>query len=182
MRRTARRLTQIGPEQRLAEAITELPPAAKRALADVAEREDLPLVAGVWDEDASGCLVANVVRMVGVDRADTANADDDMTLDLRVLELFPQLSSRDLNRLIVAWDEAALQEGRGGDAALRRLLRGALARAGVGVEDPLTVADVQAAPPNAQAARPEGVAEPPAVSGEDADYSRGADPSVTSTV
>jgi hypothetical protein len=169
MRRTARRLTQIGPEQRLAAAIGELPMSAKRALADVADREDLPLVAGVWGADSAGCLVANVVRAACVESEDT-----DLTLDLRVLELFPEMSSRDLNRLIVAWDEAALQEDRAGDPSLRRLLRGALARAGVEVDQPLTVSDVQAA-------RPEVLAEPPGTSAGGG-YSRGADPSVTSTV
>ena len=93
----------------------------------MADCEDLPLVAGSWEDGEAGCLVANVVRLAGPD----GDADEPSTLDLRVLELFPELSSRDLNRLIVAWDEAALQEGRGGDARLRRLLRGALARAGV---------------------------------------------------
>lgn len=130
MRRSARRLTQIGPEERLARAVSGLPRGAQRALADVADREDLPLVAGSWNADDGGCLVANVVRASGP-RADA----EDVTLDLRMLELFPEMSSRDLNHLIVAWDEAALQEGRDNDAALRRLLRGALARAGVPVED-----------------------------------------------
>ena len=167
MRRTKRRLTQIGPEERVADAISGLPLSAKLALAEVADREDLPLVAGVWDDDSAGCLVANVVRVSAAD-----DPADSMTLDIRVLELFPELSSRDLNRLIVAWDEAALQEGRAGDPALRRLLRGALARAGVQLDTPVTVDDVQAA-------RPGGEAEPPAV---EVDYSRGADPSVTSSV
>lgn len=169
MRRTARRLTQIGPEERLADAIGGLPRAAQRALADVAEREDLPLVAGAWGDEVAGCLVANVVRSAGLEAADA-----DVTLDLRVLELFPEMSSRDLNRLIVAWDEAALQEGRPGDPSLRRLLRGALARAGVPLEDTLTVDDVQAA-------RPDVSAEPPAPPFAEG-YSRGADPSVTSSV
>jgi len=151
MRRAARRLTQVGPEERLADAISSLPPSAQRALADVADREDLPLVAGVWDSDNAGCLVANVVRSAGADAV-----DEDKTLDIRILELFPELSSRDLNRLIVAWDEAALQEGKEGDPPLRRLLRGALARAGVRLESPVTIQDVG--------------------------YSRGADPKVTSTV
>jgi hypothetical protein len=151
MRRTARRLTQIGPEERLAQAISTLPPSAQRALAEVADREDLPLVAGVWDSDNAGCLVANVVRSAGID-----TANEDKTLDIRVLELFPELSSRDLNLLIVAWDEAALQEGKEGDPPLRRLLRGALARAGVRQESPVTIDEVG--------------------------YSRGAVPNVTSTV
>lgn len=122
MRATVRRLSQAGPEERLANAIGDLPASAQRALRDVADREDLPLVAGDWGGDGGGCLVANVVQAFAV-------ADDrDLTLDLRVLELFPELSSRDLNHLIVAWDEAAAEEGRNGDPALRRLLRGALAR------------------------------------------------------
>ena len=133
MRKTVRLFSEIGPEERVARAIEPLPTAAKLALAEVANREDLPLVAGSWATDDGGCLVANVVQASGI-LAQTDEAD--MTLDLRVLELFPELSSRDLNRLIVAWDEAALQEGRNGDGALRRLLRGALARAGVSVEDP----------------------------------------------
>lgn len=169
MRRTARRLTQIGPEERVAEAIGQLPRSAQRALADVAEREDIPLVAGVWGDDDGGCLVANVVRAAGVD-----DAAADTTLDIRVLELFPEMSSRDLNRLIVAWDEAALQEGRSGDPALRRLLRGALARAGVDVEQVVTVDDVQAARPDPSTGPPD--------SHPGERYSRGADPSVTSTV
>jgi hypothetical protein len=127
MRRTVRASAGLGPEERLAEAIAQAPRAAQRALAQVADCEDLPLVAGSWEDGEAGCLVANVVRLAGPD----GDADEPSTLDLRVLELFPELSSRDLNRLIVAWDEAALQEGRGGDARLRRLLRGALARAGV---------------------------------------------------
>ena len=130
MRKTVRVFTQIGPEERLARAISTLPRSAQVALLNVADREDLPLVAGTWSDDGAGCLVANVVRTTA-DRAD----DRELTLDLRVLELFPELSSRDLNRLIVAWDEAAMQEGRNGDAALRRLLRGALARAGVHGDD-----------------------------------------------
>ena len=122
MRATVRRLSQVGPEERLANAIRDLPPSAQRALRDVADREDLPLVAGDWGADGGGCLVANVVRACGV------RDHREVTLDLQVLELFPELSSRDLNHLIVAWDEAALEEGRNGDPALRRLLRGALAR------------------------------------------------------
>ena len=125
MRKTNRLFSQIGPEARVAQAISALPSAAQRALAEVADREDLPLVAGSWAEQDAGCLVANVVRLAG------ERGSDQETLDLRVLDLFPEMSSRDLNLLIVAWDEAALQEGKDNDAALRRLLRGALARAGV---------------------------------------------------
>lgn len=126
MRKTVRLFSEVGPEARLATAIGSLPPAAQRALVMIADREDLPLVAGTWEDDAGGCLVANVVRAAG---ADPPGADE--TFDLRVLDLIPEMSSRDLNRLIVAWDEAAAQEGRSSDPALRRLLRGALVRAGV---------------------------------------------------
>jgi hypothetical protein len=125
MRKAVRLFSQMGPEERLANAIAELPPSARRALRDVADREDLPLMAGDWSDDNGGCLVANVVQAYAPQEADA-----DLTLDVRVLELFPEMSSRDLNQLIVAWDEAAAQEGREGDPALRRLLRGALARAG----------------------------------------------------
>ena len=123
MRATVRRFSQVAPEEQLAAAIRELPPTAQRALRDVAERDDLPLTAGDWGDDRGGCLVANVVQAFA--QPDTR----DLTLDLRVLELFPEMSSRDLNQLIVAWDEAAAREGRRGDPALRRLLRGALVRA-----------------------------------------------------
>jgi hypothetical protein len=130
VRKTVRLFSGVGPEERLAGAITTLPRSAQLALLNVADREDLPLVAGTWADEAGGCLVANVVRT-----AAGALDDRDLTLDLRVLELFPEMGSRDLNHLIVAWDEAAMQEARNGDAALRRLLRGALARAGVTGED-----------------------------------------------
>ena len=130
MRKTVRLFSEVGPEERLSRAISTLPRSAQVALLNVADREDLPLVAGTWSHDAGGCLVANVVRTAS-DHSD----DRDRTLDLRVLDLFPEVSSRDLNHLIVAWDEAAMQEGRNGDAALRRLLRGALARAGVHADD-----------------------------------------------
>lgn len=125
MRRVVRVSSGVGPEQRVGEAIAQLPPAARRALAQVADAEDLPLVAGSWEDGAGGCLVANVLRL------SAGSAASGATLDVRMLDAFPELSSRDLNRLIVAWDEAAMQEGRSGDPALRRLLRGALARAGV---------------------------------------------------
>jgi hypothetical protein len=127
MRKTVRLFSEIGPEERLGRAVALVPPSAQRALAEVAEREDLPLVAGSWQDGHGGCLVANVIRAIGRPQDDDGFA----TLDLRVLELLPELSSRDLNRLIVAWDEAAAQEGRVSDPALRRLLRGALAWAGV---------------------------------------------------
>ena len=150
MRKTVRLFSQVGPEERVAQAIAELPPSAQRALADVADREDLPLVAGSWASDDAGCLVANVVRAAG-----TGAGSEDQTLDLRVLDLFPEMSSRDLNRLIVAWDEAALQEGRDGDPALRRLLRGALARAGVAGAAAVTPHDVEAARPVQAEPQPE---------------------------
>jgi len=121
MRKTVRLMSQVGPEERLGRAIAELPPSAQQALVHVAGREDLPLVSGSWQDGGGGCLVANVVRAYDTDTAST------LTLDIRVLELLPELSSRDLNTLIVAWDEAADQEGRSSDAALRRLLHGALA-------------------------------------------------------
>lgn len=127
MRKTVRLFSEVGPEERLGRAIALAPPSAQRALAGVADREDLPLVSGSWESGGGGCLVANVVRTMSSTDDGSAGA----TLDLRVLDLLPELSSRDLNRLIVAWDEAAEQEGRRSDAALRRLLRGALAWAGV---------------------------------------------------
>lgn len=136
MRKTVRLHATLGPEARLASAIQGLPAPAKRALAQIADREDLPLVAGSWEGDEGGCLVANVVRAL-----DGGNDTDARTFDLRVLELMPELSSRDVNHLIVAWDEAAAQEGRDNDAALRRMLRGALVRAGV---PPTLGADVSA--------------------------------------
>ncbi len=143
MRKTVRLFSETGPEERLGNAIAQLPASARRALAQVADREDLPLVAGSWATDSGGCLVANVVRSLSGD----APTDSDLTLDLRVLELLPELSSRDLNRLIVAWDEAAAQEGRSGDGALRRLLRGALARAGEPAEPaPVELRPVAAEP------------------------------------
>jgi hypothetical protein len=124
MRNTARFGSVMAPEERLGKAISGLPGKARAALADVADREDLPLVAGSWNDGDGGCLVANTVRTLSL------GADEgSQTLDLRMLELLPTLSSRDLNELIVAWDEAAEQEGKDSDAALRRLLRGALARA-----------------------------------------------------
>jgi hypothetical protein len=114
--------TILGPAERLGRAIAALPAPARGALADVAAREDLPLVAGTWNDGPAGCLVANVVAAVAQEEA-----AEEQTLDLRILDLIPELSSRDLNRLIVAWDEAAEHEGRRTDAALRRLLRGGLA-------------------------------------------------------
>lgn len=127
MRRTVRLFSEQGPQQRLAAAIATLPSSAQQALVDVARRDDLPLAAGSWNSGGSGCLVANVVALHGASDGGTA----DTTLDLRILDLFPELSSRALNQLIVAWDTAAEQDGAAGDAALRDLLRGALVRAGV---------------------------------------------------
>lgn len=129
MRKAVRLLSEVGPEERLGRAVAQLPPTAQAALVAVAERDDLPLVAGSWTSGSGGCLVTNVVTTLA---PATAGASE-QTLDLRILGLIPELSSRDLNRLIVAWDEAADQEGRTGDGALRRLLRGGLAWAGVAV-------------------------------------------------
>jgi hypothetical protein len=135
VRRTVRLHASVGPEERLATAIGDLPAAAQRALVQIADREDLPLVAGSWEAGGGGCLVANVVRALDVTppgaTGRSSAGDAGATFDVRVLDLLPELSSRDLNHLIVAWDEAAAQEGRSGDPALRRLLRGALVRAGV---------------------------------------------------
>lgn len=136
IRRTVRAHSALNGRERLARAVGQLPPAAQQALASVAERSDLPLVAGAWNRGGGGCLVANVVGALGAragTEAQTTEAEtlEAQTLDLRVLELIPELSSRDLNRLIVAWDDAALQEPRDDDAALRELLRDALHRAGV---------------------------------------------------
>lgn len=157
MRKTARLFSSVGPEERLAQAIAQLPPTAQRALRDVADREDLPLVAGTWDSDDAGCLVANVVRAACPEGDDT-----EVTLDLRILELFPELSSRDLNLLIVAWDEAALQEGRDADPALRRLLRGALARAGVAATDADSYSDIASEPLPAEPVSPPRAVQSPA--------------------
>lgn len=129
MRKTVRLFSEQAPQDRLAEAIASLPRSMQLALADVAGHTDLPLVAGSWQDSGSGCLVANVVALNAA--APEAGDDADTTLDLRILELLPELSSRDLNHLIVAWDTAAEQDGAVGDAELRGLLRGALARAGV---------------------------------------------------
>ena len=129
MRKTVRLFSEQAPQDRLAEAIASLPRSVQLTLAEVADRTDLPLVAGSWQDSGSGCLVANVVAL-NTARPDAAD-DADTTLDLRVLDLLPELSSRDLNHLIVAWDTAAEQDGAIGDAELRGLLRRALVRAGV---------------------------------------------------
>lgn len=148
MRKSVRLFSQVGPEERLGTAIAALPPSARRALREVADREDLPLVAGSWATDEGGCLVSVVVQAFA-----RPDQDAEQTLDVRILNLFPELSSRDLNNLIVAWDEAASQEGRAGDPALRRLLRGALARAGE-----LPVGDPVPLPRVARSAGPSSVA------------------------
>ena len=129
MRKTVRLFSEQAPQERLADAIGSLPQSAQQALADVADRTDLPLVAGSWQDGSSGCLVANVVAVSSGDRSGAGRRD--ITLDLQILDLMPELSSRDLNSLIVAWDTAAEQDGAVGDAELRALLRGALARAGI---------------------------------------------------
>lgn len=149
MRKTVRLMSSVGPEERLGRAIAELPASVRQALRDVADREDLPLVAGAWRDGGGGCLVANVVATLEPESTDE-------TLDLRILRLVPELSSRELNRLIVTWDEAAEQEGRDGDGALRRLLRGALGWADR--ERPLLPppAGTARAPSHEQDARPGG--------------------------
>ncbi len=116
----------IAPADRLARAIAPLPIAARDALARVAERTDLPLVSGSWHDGSAGCLVANVLA-----EHDPTSAD--ATLDVRMLDAFPELSSRDLNRLIVAWDEAAAEADASGDAELRALLLAALDRVATAV-------------------------------------------------
>ena len=112
--------TSIAPTARLARAVVRLPARAVGALEEVASREDVPLVAGSWQDGPAGCLVANVLAV-------TASEEDERTLDLRILEAVPELSSRDLNRLVVAWDEAAAEARAETDAELRTLLRDALA-------------------------------------------------------
>ena len=133
MRKTVRLFSEQGPQQRLAEAIGTLPPSVQQVLVGVADRTDLPLVAGSWTDGGSGCLVANVVTSLASPGAATGDGpadEENTTLDIRILELMPEMSSRDLNRLIVAWDTAADQDGAIGDAELRQLLRGALVQAG----------------------------------------------------
>jgi len=119
MRRTVRLFAAVGPVERLGRAIDQMPPAVQRTLANVACRTDLPLASGSWQDDSGGCLVANVVACVG-------DPADRRTLDLRMLDAFPQMSSRDLNTLIVAWDESAAQADVADDAALRALLHAGL--------------------------------------------------------
>jgi hypothetical protein len=119
----------VGPAERLGRAISAMPGAVQQTLAEVALRTDLPLASGSWEDDSGGCLVANAVACIG-------DGDDRRTLDLRMLDAFPQMSSRDLNTLIVAWDEAAAQAGATNEAALRALLHQGLAWAGVPVTTP----------------------------------------------
>lgn len=122
MAKRFRPYSEMSAEERLGRAVVRLPATARRALTEVADRQDLPLVAGTWNDGEGGCLVSNVVATMTA-----ADAGAHQTLDLRVLDLIPELSSRDFNRLVVAWDEAALQDGGQTDAELRRLLRRALA-------------------------------------------------------
>lgn len=133
MRRTVRLLSAVGPAERLGRTIAGLPDGVRRTLVDVATRDDLPLVAGSWQDDGSGCLVANAVACVA--RADDGDKPD-RTLDLRMLDAFPQMSSRDLNLLIVSWDEAAAQATAATDGDLRALLWSALVWAGVDIAAP----------------------------------------------
>ena len=133
MRRSVRALSDTSPSQRLAATIAELPPVVGTHLVAVASRTDLPLAAGSWRDGDSGCLVANVVATVTGPQADAPRSEvdaDGRTLDLQVLDAVPQMSSRDLNALVVAWDEAADAARATDDAALRELLRAALVRAG----------------------------------------------------
>jgi hypothetical protein len=140
MRKTVRLFSAVGPAERLGRAIVGLPPGVRRTLADVADRTDLPLVAGSWRDDDAGCLVANAVACVTT-AADGAPGDEvdgstpERTLDLRMLDAFPQMSSRDLNLLICAWDEAAMQADATSGDDLRVLLRSGLAWAGVAGRD-----------------------------------------------
>ena len=126
MRRTVRLFAAVGPAERLGRAIAAMPAAVQRTLAEVACRTDMRLASGSWQDDGGGCLVANVVACVG-------DPNDLRTLDLRMLDAFPQMSSRDLNTLIVAWDEAAAQAEVVDDQGLRTLLHQGLAWAGVAV-------------------------------------------------
>ncbi|HEX6256679.1 MAG TPA: hypothetical protein VFZ70_12820 [Euzebyales bacterium] len=142
MRKTVRLFSTVGPAARLGTAIASLPVSVQRALAEVAERTDLALVAGSWSDDDGGCLVANVVRSTA-----PSHSSADRTLDLRMLDAFPQMSSRDLNLLIVAWDEAAAQAVAASDDDLRSLLRSGLAWAGVELVETRQAADVTAPPP-----------------------------------
>jgi hypothetical protein len=129
MRKTVRLFAAVGPAERLGRAIAGVPGAVQRTLAEVATRQDLPLASGSWQDGDGGCLVANAVVCVG-------GSDEERTLDLRMLDAFPEMSSRDLNTLIVTWDEAAAQAGATDDPELRALLRQGLAWAGVPAAPP----------------------------------------------
>lgn len=136
MRKTVRLFSAVGPAERLGRAIVDLPPDVQRTLVEVADRTDLSLVAGSWRADDAGCLVANAVACVaphdvGADHEAVAGRAQERTLDLRMLDAFPQMSSRDLNLLICAWDEVAAQADATSDGDLRALLRGGLAWAGL---------------------------------------------------
>lgn len=127
----------VGPTERLGTAIAAMPPAVRRTLAVVATRDDLPLASGSWRDDGAGCLVANAVACV----APPDERGQARTLDLRMLDAFPQMSSRDLNTLIVAWDEATAQARSDDDLDMRELLRDGLAWAGVPTETPAPSGD-----------------------------------------
>lgn len=133
MRRTVRIFATVGPVERLGTAIAAMPGPVQRTLAEVAGRTELRLVSGSWHDDAGGCLVANAIACVG-------DPEDPRTLDLQMLEAFPQMSSRDLNSLIVAWDEATVQAGVADDAGMRDLLRRGLTLAGVRLAEQPAVA------------------------------------------
>lgn len=140
MRKTVRLFSAIGPAERLGRAIVDLPPDVRATLVEVADRADLSLVAGSWRDDGAGCLVANAVacvapQVVDADHDAFDGRAQERTLDLRMLDAFPQMSSRDLNLLICAWDEAATQADASSDGELRALLRSGLAWAGVRCED-----------------------------------------------
>ena len=139
MRRTVRVFAAVGPAERLGTAIASLPAPVRRTLAQVAQRADLRLVAGSWEDGGGGCLVANAVACVAL--PNDPLAPDPRTLDLRMLDAFPQMSSRDLNTLIVAWDEATAQARATDDSAMRALLRRGLTWAGEPLPspDPLAV-------------------------------------------
>lgn len=145
MRKTSRVFAAIGPAERLGTAIGSMPPAVVDVLVEVATRTGLRLAAGTWGDDSAGCLVANAVACAaGVERHRDNGKDgatgDERTLDLRMLDAFPQMSSRDLNTLIVAWDDATAQAAATDDADMRALLRRALTWAGVTVADATTPA------------------------------------------
>jgi hypothetical protein len=140
MRKTVRLLSAVGPAERLGRAIVDLPPDVRDTLVEVADRADLSLVAGSWRDDEAGCLVANAVaciapQVLGAGHDAVDGRAQDRTLDLRMLDAFPQMSSRDLNLLICAWDEAATQADATSDGELRLLLRGGLAWAAVRCDD-----------------------------------------------